>query len=101
MIAFNGSSLCSVVQSWRDRSTLDWKCESWLMEERSLTEATGCHSTVHNPLVWSFCKRLKLEARLEFPPHAVLLNAEDVPTVQKRDVYVLCQAVGLEAQLAS
>ncbi|GBO26938.1 hypothetical protein AVEN_262426-1 [Araneus ventricosus] len=87
-----------VVQSRLLGQALDWKAE--FAVEDSLTKPQAA-PTVRNPLVWSFCKRLKLEARLVFPPHAVLLNAEDVPTVQKRDVYVLCQALGLQAQLAS
>ncbi|GBO00487.1 hypothetical protein AVEN_271401-1 [Araneus ventricosus] len=91
-------SAVPVVQSRLLGQALDWKAK--LDVEGSLMKRHAA-PMVRNPLVWSFCKRLGLDARLEFPPHAVLLNAEDVPTVWKRDVYMLCQAVGLEAQLAS
>ncbi|GBM99190.1 hypothetical protein AVEN_103347-1 [Araneus ventricosus] len=55
--------------------------------------------TVRNPIVWSQCRRLGLDAKLEFPPHAVLLRADDIPTVNSR-VYLLCDALGLKAKTA-
>lgn len=78
----------------RPMKQAEWAVEGSLTTRQAIP-------TVRNPLVWSFCKRLQIPARLEFPPHSVLLNTEDVPTVRKREVFVLCQALGLEAQLAS
>ncbi|GBN33431.1 hypothetical protein AVEN_135381-1 [Araneus ventricosus] len=57
--------------------------------------------TVRSATVWSYCRRLRLPAKLEFPYHTgILMNADDIPTVHFRDVYLLCEALKLKAKLA-
>ena len=76
---------------------LDWKVK-WPVE-RSLAKPMAV-PTVRNSLVWSYCMKLQLPARLKIPHHSVLLNDEDVPTLLNTDVFVLCRALGLKAKLA-
>ncbi|GBL78367.1 hypothetical protein AVEN_42887-1 [Araneus ventricosus] len=54
---------------------------------------------VRNPAVLNFCKKLGIKAKLEFPKNYEMTKPNDVPTVISKDVYLLCQALKIEAQM--
>ncbi|GBO31316.1 hypothetical protein AVEN_98655-1 [Araneus ventricosus] len=54
---------------------------------------------VQNPFVWSVCKKLGIDAKLEFPQGAKIMVVNGVPFVNSKEVYMFCQALKLEADM--
>ncbi|GBO14895.1 hypothetical protein AVEN_4464-1 [Araneus ventricosus] len=54
---------------------------------------------VRNPLVWSACKKLGMDAKLEFAQGAKIMVVNGVPFVNSKEVYMFCQALKLEADM--
>ncbi|GBM48896.1 hypothetical protein AVEN_125557-1 [Araneus ventricosus] len=54
---------------------------------------------VRNPLVWSVCKKLGMDAKLEFPQGAKIMVVNGVTFVNSKEVYMFCQALKLKADM--
>ncbi|GBN53565.1 hypothetical protein AVEN_183429-1 [Araneus ventricosus] len=54
---------------------------------------------VRNPFVWSVCKKLGMDAKLEFPQGAKIMVVNGVPFVNSKEVYMFCQALKLKADM--
>ncbi|GBO45904.1 hypothetical protein AVEN_41435-1 [Araneus ventricosus] len=54
---------------------------------------------VRNPAVFSICKKLGLKAKLQFPKNYAMAKPNDIPTVFIKDVYLLCRALKIKAQM--
>ncbi|GBN81833.1 hypothetical protein AVEN_245993-1 [Araneus ventricosus] len=54
---------------------------------------------VRNPFVWSVCKNLGMDAKLEFPRGAKIMVVNGVPFVHSKEVYMFCKALKLEADM--
>ncbi|GBN51662.1 hypothetical protein AVEN_98836-1 [Araneus ventricosus] len=54
---------------------------------------------VRNALVWSYCKRLGMDAKLVFPNGAKITIVNGVPFVNSKEVYMFCQALKLKADM--
>ncbi|GBO16008.1 hypothetical protein AVEN_228114-1 [Araneus ventricosus] len=54
---------------------------------------------VRNPFVWRVCKKLGIDAKLEFPQGAKIMVVNGVPFVNSKEVYMFCQALKLEADM--
>ncbi|GBO35983.1 hypothetical protein AVEN_39049-1, partial [Araneus ventricosus] len=54
---------------------------------------------VRNPFVWSICKKLGMDAKLEFPQGAKIMVVNGVPFVNSKEVYMFCQALKLKADM--
>ncbi|GBM99194.1 hypothetical protein AVEN_103351-1 [Araneus ventricosus] len=54
---------------------------------------------VRNALVWSYCKRLGIDAKLMFPNGAKITIVNGVPFVNSKEVYMFCQALKLKADM--
>ncbi|GBM56924.1 hypothetical protein AVEN_168594-1 [Araneus ventricosus] len=55
--------------------------------------------TVRNPAVLSICKKLGIKAKLEFPKDYEMAKPNAIPTVFTKDVYLLCRALKIKAQM--
>ncbi|GBO26773.1 hypothetical protein AVEN_10894-1 [Araneus ventricosus] len=54
---------------------------------------------VRNPAVLSICKKLGIKAKLEFPRNYEISKPNAIPTVFTKDVYLLCGALKIKAQI--
>ncbi|GBO21299.1 hypothetical protein AVEN_251624-1 [Araneus ventricosus] len=54
---------------------------------------------VRNPEVLSICKKLGIKAKLELPRNYEMAKPNAIPTVFTKDVYMLCRALKIKAQM--
>ncbi|GBN75793.1 hypothetical protein AVEN_150987-1 [Araneus ventricosus] len=54
---------------------------------------------VRNPAVLSICKKLGIKAKMEFPRNYEMAKPNAIPTVFIKDVYLLCRALKIKAQM--
>lgn len=91
----------------------------WMMSTEKITSGTGNENylqvktldvkndslkakyppIVRNPVVWSQCKMLGLDAKLEFPQGANIMVVNGIPFVHSMEIYLFCQALDLKVDM--
>ncbi|GBN55329.1 hypothetical protein AVEN_124965-1 [Araneus ventricosus] len=87
----------------KESSQVDTGIEPCALEKTSALENSELKPKaaplVRNPLVWSYCKRLGMDAKLVFPNGARIVIVNGVPFVKSKEVYMFCQALKLKADM--
>ncbi|GBN97397.1 hypothetical protein AVEN_77014-1 [Araneus ventricosus] len=87
----------------KESSQLDTGIEPCALEKPAALENSELKPKaaplVRNPLVWSYCKRLGMDAKLVFPNGARIVIVNSVPFVNSKEVYMFCQALKLKADM--